>query len=632
MSKARELLLLHLSQAEVALDRAKNNSYSDEQKQQYQRKLEALFEAVKADSENRMSSLNDSDIYNGYRNHLNFIFKSLEFLDSSTLNQIPYEIVECLKYAMDDWLQTSDKYIIVTSLVNDFENFSFDPWVAFDYSLYFDIEASYGGLDFPHKLVQINLPQAFSRDYLALVVLYHELGHFIDMRFRLMDGLTSEVVKRVNQNTFNIAELSELKVYLPNLKDYILHPHPPPILSTSTQAFEATMNHFSEYFCDLFAAQYIGDAVNHYITYGTANQNRSSFTHPSTVERVKVVNDFLVGQDNIIVRLIGEAIFKICSTTLQKRYSTVSSNEFYSLVPPQLSSVSELHGVMAKGWHIWLHERDIMSSKLNSGDTTKIYKVLNNLIEKSIANYITSKKWKDACFAKGLGLPDIPEASTQSDIQQLANCLTKQDIVDLLHKKELVIRPLLASDQLGNVGIDFRLGQDFLVSIQGREPFINASKNYWLSGGANRDIFQFFQPTRRQIGETFILHPHQTVLAVSLEYIKVPDDCILLLFMRSSYSRLGITVSTMAQPGYTGCLSLELTNNNNNPVNLAIGARIIQGLFQRVSSSTAYFDSQRKYVCQVRPEPSAVIKDQDLSVLNHLWEASNNRVPSSITP
>ncbi|MCY7420615.1 MAG: dCTP deaminase [Chitinophagaceae bacterium] len=254
------------------------------------------------------------------------------------------------------------------------------------------------------------------------------------------------------------------------------------------------------------------------------------------------------------------------------------------------------------------------------------------MIEKSIANYITSKKWKDACAAKGLGLPDIPEASTQSDIQQLANCLTKQDIVDLLHKKELVIRPLLASDQLGNVGIDFRLGQDFLVSIQGREPFINASKNYWLSGGAIRDIFQFFQPTRRQIGETFILHPHQTVLAVSLEYIKVPDDCILLLFMRSSYSRLGITISTLAQHGYTGCLSLELTNNNNNPVNLAIRARIIQGLFQRVSSSTAYFDSPRKYVCQVRPEPSAVIKDQDLSVLNHLWEASNNRVPSSITP
>lgn len=207
-----------------------------------------------------------------------------------------------------------------------------------------------------------------------------------------------------------------------------------------------------------------------------------------------------------------------------------------------------------------------------------------------------------------------------------SSCLLKPEINQLIDSKQLYIRPLLDHSQIGEIGIDFRLGYEFLVSIQGREAFINASKNDWMDGGNQRNINQFFQITRRQIGETFILHPHQTVLAVSLEYIKLPQNCFIKLYMRSSYSRLGITISTIAQPGYCGCLSLELTNNNNNPINLTAGARIIQGILYKLSSSVPYFHSQRKYVCQVRPEPSAVINDKDLITLNELWKKDNNRL------
>jgi len=108
---------------------------------------------------------------------------------------------------------------------------------------------------------------------------------------------------------------------------------------------------------------------------------------------------------------------------------------------------------------------------------------------------------------------------------------------------------------------------------------------------------QFFQSSRRQIGETFVLHPNQTVLAVILEYVKLPDDCMLMLFMRSSYMRLGLTISTIVQPGYCGCLNLEFTNSNNNPINLAIGARVIQGIISRISGGTTYFHSPSKKVC-----------------------------------
>lgn len=634
MSSAKELLLLHLSQAEQALDRAKNNSYSDQQKQQYQVQLTELFAAVRTDALNHFSTLTDTDIYDVYKKHLDFIFKSLEFLDSSTLNQIPYEVVECLNHAMREWLAPTDQYIIVTSLVNDFQNFSYEGWVAFDDDLYLDIRTRYN-IEFPHRLVQVNLPKAFSRDYLALVVLYHELGHFVDFRHALMHGLIDHVLDKIRTGQYTADQLAEIQNFFPILSGYISIPDPKPILLSNHQALMISLFHLREYFCDLFAAQYIGEASNHYLTYITTNQPLWSSSHPSTINRVKVVTDYLSGISNIVVDMINEALTRVRATTIQRRFTTVAPDDFYNLVPVEPTTIQEVHGLIGLAWSIWLTGRSTLGSKLNNGDSTKVYKVLNNLVEKSIGNYVTVNKWKETCARMNKTLPTLDAPSPSWSKRKIEGCLGKKDMVDLIYKGKLFIRPLLAADQVGQIGIDFRLGYDFLVSIQGREPFINASKNSWIGGGVNRNILQFFQSTRRQIGETFILHPHQTVLAVSLEYVKIPEDCILHLFMRSSYSRLGITVSTIAQPGYTGCLSLELTNNNNNPINLAVGARILQGVLQKISSPSNYFHNSRKYVCQVRPEPSAVINDDDLIILNQLWEENNNRattLPTGGTP
>jgi len=210
----------------------------------------------------------------------------------------------------------------------------------------------------------------------------------------------------------------------------------------------------------------------------------------------------------------------------------------------------------------------------------------------------------------------------------MSSIVTAAKIHKLIEDGELYIKPLLDKDQVTEVGVDFRLGGNFLVSVQGRDPLINASLNDEFG---KRTSKHFFQETRRQLGETFILHPSQTVLATSLEYVRLPDDYLLVLCMRSSYSRLGLTMSTIAQPGYCGCLSIELTNYNNNPINLSIGSRIFQGLFYQADTKTRYFEKQRKYVCNVRPEPSAVTNDPDLVILNNLWNTSN-KPDSTDTP
>ena len=197
--------------------------------------------------------------------------------------------------------------------------------------------------------------------------------------------------------------------------------------------------------------------------------------------------------------------------------------------------------------------------------------------------------------------------------------LSDAEIQRMLSTKEMVIRPLLEQEQVNGISIDFRLGTEFLVSIQGREPFVNASFNVKNTGSPD----MFYQETRRKVGETFLLHPNQTVLASSLEYIKLPPNVFATLSMRSSYSRLGLSLSSYIQPGYCGCISLELTNTNKFAVNLTVGVRLFQATLFKLDKDLDYFTRQRKYICQVRPKLTAFHTDSDLDTLHKIWKNDN---------
>ena len=153
-------------------------------------------------------------------------------------------------------------------------------------------------------------------------------------------------------------------------------------------------------------------------------------------------------------------------------------------------------------------------------------------------------------------------------------------------------------NQVTNISVDLRLGCDFLVSIKCRDPFIDATREH----GAYENIYKFYQETRRQIGETFFLHPNQTIMASTLEYVKLPNNLMATIDVRSSYARLGLTMNSFLEPGYCGCISVVLTNTSMNPIKLAVGARMFTIKFSKVSDDTPpYFATKRKYMCQVRP-------------------------------
>lgn len=197
-------------------------------------------------------------------------------------------------------------------------------------------------------------------------------------------------------------------------------------------------------------------------------------------------------------------------------------------------------------------------------------------------------------------------------------------LLDSPDPNSLFVEPLLEDSQIGAVTLDLRLGYDFLVSILTRKPSIETSSD---TNSSHRGIGSYFQETRRELGDKFILYPHQVVLCTTLEYVCLPTNIYADILSRSSYTRLGMPINTMVQPGFRGCIALELFNHGNSPVELVVGSRICQARFFEINSSVDYVTptNQRKYFGHVRPIVSAADTDKEIIKLRKIALAPKNK-------
>jgi dCTP deaminase len=87
--------------------------------------------------------------------------------------------------------------------------------------------------------------------------------------------------------------------------------------------------------------------------------------------------------------------------------------------------------------------------------------------------------------------------------------------------------------------------------------------------------------------ETFVLHPGEFVLASTFEVISLPDDIAGRLEGKSSLGRLGLLTHSTAgfiDPGFSGHVTLELSNVATLPILLHPGMKIGQLCLFRLSS------------------------------------------------
>ncbi len=87
--------------------------------------------------------------------------------------------------------------------------------------------------------------------------------------------------------------------------------------------------------------------------------------------------------------------------------------------------------------------------------------------------------------------------------------------------------------------------------------------------------------------QAFVLHPGEFVLASTYEAITVPDDLAVRVEGKSSTGRLGLVTHSTAgfvDPGFSGHITLELSNVATLPIKLWPGMKIGQLCFFRLSS------------------------------------------------
>lgn len=129
--------------------------------------------------------------------------------------------------------------------------------------------------------------------------------------------------------------------------------------------------------------------------------------------------------------------------------------------------------------------------------------------------------------------------------------------------------------------IDVRIDKYFRVFENHRYPHIDPAVE-------QADLTREVVPDDE---EPFILHPGEFVLASTYEVISLPDDVAGRLEGKSSLGRLGLLTHSTAgwiDPGFSGHVTLELSNVAQLPIKLWPGMKIGQLCLFRTSSPSEH--------------------------------------------
>ena len=154
--------------------------------------------------------------------------------------------------------------------------------------------------------------------------------------------------------------------------------------------------------------------------------------------------------------------------------------------------------------------------------------------------------------------------------------LSDRDIRAELDSGRIVLEPYEPA-MIQPSSIDVRLDKFFRLFDNHRYPFIDPAED-------QPDLTRLVEV---DADEPFILHPGEFVLGSTFEAVTLPDDVAARLEGKSSLGRLGLLTHSTAgfiDPGFTGHVTLELSNVATLPIKLWPGMKIGQMCFFRLSS------------------------------------------------
>src|SRR6056297_1295622 len=188
--------------------------------------------------------------------------------------------------------------------------------------------------------------------------------------------------------------------------------------------------------------------------------------------------------------------------------------------------------------------------------------------------------------------------------------LSDTDLLERLAEGDLVVDPIDDIDtQVQPASIDMRLGSEFLEFQRTNIPCIHPNRA--------EEVDEYVTETYVEEGDEFILHPGDFVLGTTKERVEIPPDLLAHVKGRSSFGRLAVVIHATAgvvDPGYSGQITLELSNLGTAPVALRPDTRISQLIFTELKSpSDRPYGAERgsKYQDQSGPQASKIGGDEE---------------------
>lgn len=182
-----------------------------------------------------------------------------------------------------------------------------------------------------------------------------------------------------------------------------------------------------------------------------------------------------------------------------------------------------------------------------------------------------------------------------SDISITELCQTHTPMIHPFNPESIKVSEKgekIASYGVSSYGYDIRAAPEFKV-------FKNTTQNGVLDyKDMNDNLFDTV------LDNEVIIPPNGFILARSIEYIRVPDDVLVLCIGKSTIARAGINcLCTPLEPGWEGYITLEFANGASLPNRFYANEGVLQLIFLKGDRRclTTYAERLGKYQNQ-RPE------------------------------
>ena len=165
--------------------------------------------------------------------------------------------------------------------------------------------------------------------------------------------------------------------------------------------------------------------------------------------------------------------------------------------------------------------------------------------------------------------------------------LSDRDIVAGVEQGEITLDPWEPA-MVQPSSVDVRLDRYFRVFENHRYPHIDPSQE-------QAELTRLVEPA---VGEPFVLHPGEFALASTYELVTLGTGVAARLEGKSSLGRLGLLTHSTAgfiDPGFSGHVTLELSNMATLPIMLWPGMKVGQLCFFRLSSPAEHPYGSEKY-------------------------------------